>query len=400
MQHVMFQRRPPIRLAASAVSKILNRQSGHRNVSRRTVPEGSVGTSRISPSEPTTLSEDGIRTLRIRKHGHRPLPIPKIMDPVYLQARDKHKQPRQVIVGYRRLDLGHGRLQDIEEEDGPRREAPDVRNLKPVQDSETMTPFQIKLYTNPYARALATSIRQCNLTRARLPSHFLLQFGLFMPQVESPSSQQSDNVKPYWKLLAYPQRSPMKLPLGRILATRSTVEALASKHRNGGKWGILASPKAKERWAVMTQRAGSSGILPGKEFDWDPNMSEVVLQRLREEVVTKMRYGLECGLVKKRRYGEENEEVLAVLRLKGGVGEVHDLGESSSMAGEMGTSNGSIAGWTKYNMTKLFEGDELKVKEFMDNDLDVEKDELVVSNDRTNMGLLLALDQLQNYVGN
>lgn len=295
----------------------------------------------------------------------------------------------------------HNRFLEEEEEaeDGPRRDASDVRDLKPIQDSKTMTPFQIKLHTNPYARALATSIRQCVLTRARLPSHFLLQFGLFMPQVEeSPSSQQSDDVKPYWKLLAYPQRSPMKLPLGRVRATRSTVEALASKQRNGGRWGVLASQKAKDRWAVMTQRAGSGGILPGKEFDWDPNMSEVVLQRLREEVVTKMRYGLECGLVKKRRDGEENEEVLAVLRLKGGVEKVHDLGESSSMAGEMGTSNGPIAGWIKYNLTKLFEADELK--EFMDDDLDIEMDELVLLKDRTNMRLLLALEQLQNYVGN
>lgn len=111
MQHVMFQRRLPTRHAASAVSKILSRLSGHRNVSRA-VPEGSVGTSRISPSEPTTLSEDGIRTLRIRKHGHKPLPIPEIMDPIYLYARNKHKQPRQVIIGYRRLDVGQGRHQD------------------------------------------------------------------------------------------------------------------------------------------------------------------------------------------------------------------------------------------------------------------------------------------------
>lgn len=174
------------------------------------------------------------------------------------------------------------------------------------------------------------------------------------------------------------------------------MEALASKQRNGGRWGVLASQKARDRWAVMTQRAGSGGILPGKEFDWDPNMSEVVLQRLREEVVAKMRYGLECGLVKKRRDGEDNEEVLAVLRLKGGVEK--DLGKSSSMAGEMGTSNSSIAGWIKYNLTKLIEAEELK--EFMDDDLDIEIDELVVFKDRTNMGLLLALEQLQNYVGN
>lgn len=51
------------------------------------------------------------------------------------------------------------------------------RNRKTEPSSEP-TEFQKKLLKNPYAQALATPVRSCSLTNVRLPSHFLLDFGL------------------------------------------------------------------------------------------------------------------------------------------------------------------------------------------------------------------------------
>ena len=44
--------------------------------------------------ESTVTSEDGNRTIRMRQHGNRSLPLPPLMDPVAIEAKAKHRQPK------------------------------------------------------------------------------------------------------------------------------------------------------------------------------------------------------------------------------------------------------------------------------------------------------------------
>ncbi len=44
--------------------------------------------------QPTVINEDGTRTLRQRQHGNTTLPLPPLMDPVAVQAKERHKQPK------------------------------------------------------------------------------------------------------------------------------------------------------------------------------------------------------------------------------------------------------------------------------------------------------------------
>lgn len=58
-------------------------------------PSGSV----IPPQpQPSVLTEDGTRTLRQRQHGNRNLPLPPLMDPIVLAAREKYTQPKAEVV--------------------------------------------------------------------------------------------------------------------------------------------------------------------------------------------------------------------------------------------------------------------------------------------------------------
>ncbi|KAL8943611.1 MAG: hypothetical protein Q9216_000976 [Gyalolechia sp. 2 TL-2023] len=74
-------------------------------------------------------------------HGTLQLPLSPLMDPRFQRARDRYR----------------------------------VRKPEPTGE---LSDFQKKLSKNPYAQALATPVRSCSLTNLRLPSYFLLDFGL------------------------------------------------------------------------------------------------------------------------------------------------------------------------------------------------------------------------------
>jgi hypothetical protein len=65
-------------------------QAGLRRHASATAHDGSA-----PPMEqPTAPSEDGLRTVRKRKHGHNALPLPPFMDPIAINAKTKHQQPK------------------------------------------------------------------------------------------------------------------------------------------------------------------------------------------------------------------------------------------------------------------------------------------------------------------
>ncbi|CAI6338973.1 unnamed protein product [Periconia digitata] len=85
---------------------------------------------------PILSDEKSHRSFYLREDGP-PLPLPPSFDPIIVSARSKWKQPKQ---------------------------KPHVAEF---------TPFQNKLWENPYAHALATPIRQCRATSALLPEALL-----------------------------------------------------------------------------------------------------------------------------------------------------------------------------------------------------------------------------------
>jgi hypothetical protein len=102
---------------------------------------------------------DGIGSLEDRQDGRgsspnpykrRELPLSPFMNPEIIAAREKHKMPK-------------------------------------LPPSKNPTLFQQQLAKNPYARALATPIRQCLVTDTRLPTYFLQDFEVMgHPQTREP----------------------------------------------------------------------------------------------------------------------------------------------------------------------------------------------------------------------
>ncbi|KAI9838529.1 MAG: hypothetical protein M1819_004837 [Sarea resinae] len=74
-----------------------------------------------------------------KPRSRRPLPLPPFLDPERIEAKQRHRRPK----------------------DG---------------SEKPRTPFQDRLANNPYAQALATPVRFCPVTQVRLPKYFLIPF--------------------------------------------------------------------------------------------------------------------------------------------------------------------------------------------------------------------------------
>jgi hypothetical protein len=116
---------------------------------------------------PQTQTEDVEKPPRPRR---RPLPLSPLMDPVYKAAKQKYQQPK----------------------------APPSKNPTPFQRQLQKCPYGIQFLPSKEpespaqlivvtAQALATPIRMCALTKARLPSYFLQDFAaLEHPETKEP----------------------------------------------------------------------------------------------------------------------------------------------------------------------------------------------------------------------
>lgn len=372
MQHVMLlSKKPSLRPVAVA-----HRATRLLWSCRHTSSDASSGYGRgyreapptISANEPTIVSEDGTRTLRTRKNGSKALPIPEILDPLYLKARHKYRQSK------------------------------DRQNVQASGTSETrtVTPFQQELALNPYARTLETPIRQCALTRARLPSDLLLPFGLFMPRQ---GGSERGPTKPYFRpLKGYGYRTvPPPGLIGHaswVLAKSSVLQSLGAKKGRGkgsGSWVRLADQKTRDDYATLTNKSGGGNVKPVAEWQWDAQMPEKALEILRGNVVSGLKYAHPHGLIK-RLNEVEAKHVSAVVRFKGAEP-------------EDGTVNCSAENWTtdewtgipKFDLTKLCEESE---RDHLIHKLGIEDGVMVMIKDLKSLKALLALEKIQNYVEN
>ncbi|KAF2766951.1 hypothetical protein EJ03DRAFT_384321 [Teratosphaeria nubilosa] len=242
-------------------------------------------------TQPTRLSDgcDGTRALRQRQHGGRPLPLPPLMDPIAHAAKTRHRAPK----------------------------AP-----KP----QKKTDFQKQLVHNAFAHALASPVRQCTLTHARLPSHFLLPFISTFPDPSSnapatPKATLTPDIAP-----STPHPPDLRSPARSYVAARKpVVDALTARKW----WHRLASMRVKQWFAKKTGKVEGK-LVVGKEWVWDASMAGVVEERLRE--------GVREGL---RRVGGKGKWVGV------GEGEMKEVEEAAFVlcyAGEQERHDGDDAG--------------------------------------------------------
>ncbi|KAK5172904.1 uncharacterized protein LTR77_003026 [Saxophila tyrrhenica] len=196
--------------------------------------------------QPTVTNEDKTKTLRTRQHGNRELPLPPLMDPLAVEAKQRHKRP------------------------------------KPLRIQGQMTDFQKELASNPYARILASPVRQCQFTNARLPSDLLQRFSSVHTPTPDGSGRLDAKILPR-SIDATPEDGVMYGPSSSYVIN----DRQALKRLNVGRqWTQLLSERLK--LAYDTKAAGRKASSSKKWYEhWqrDPKMPDTVLQNLKSDVI-------------------------------------------------------------------------------------------------------------------
>ncbi|KAF2481782.1 hypothetical protein BDY17DRAFT_325296 [Neohortaea acidophila] len=167
------------------------------------------------------------------------------MDPIVLAAREKYTQPKAVVV------------------------------------QEELTEFQRELAKNPFAQSLASPIRQCSLTRVRLPTHFLQPFSTV---VSSTRFAPEGDKRPH--LLPHPARTRHEA----YVSTGSSSYVINRRHvldylNRKGKWTAAVSFRMQEGYAKVGVKKRAK---VGDTWVWDREMPERILGDLRAEVVKRL----------------------------------------------------------------------------------------------------------------
>ncbi|KAI7538687.1 hypothetical protein KC331_g10200 [Hortaea werneckii] len=212
-----------------------------------------------SDNQSTSASPNGIKTFRQRQHGNGALPLPPFLDPIAIEAKARHTRP------------------------------------KTYQDEQEKTEFQRELEANPFANALATPVRQCAFTQALLPSHFLIPMVAHItppPEENESGKRQASTIHLSPDIdLDVPRelRSPSR---SYVIADREVFKTLSSRN----KWPLIASERMK-KWAGLKLGRDWQALKVNKEWTWDKKVDEVILEKLRGNVVMKMQEAQQAGLL-------------------------------------------------------------------------------------------------------
>ncbi|OJD37994.1 esterase-like protein [Diplodia corticola] len=235
-------------------------------------------------NERDRYTSDGHRTYRKRLDNgisKRSLPLPPIMDPIALAARERWTEPK-----------------------------------KPAPQRQTLTPFQRKLYANPYARALETPVR-VDRTTSGLPSFFYLavhptphpttsEFWVLplslsaagSPANNNPTTSPSPSPTAY-VTLRHAHLARLSLPGKRdsewksAINTRVHTKVQAIAHSNNNNSSNSNSngngrPASDAEPSHMRQRGHR---VPEQELVWREDMAAVVGDLLRRVAFRRLQYG-------------------------------------------------------------------------------------------------------------
>jgi hypothetical protein len=143
------------------------------------------------------------------------------------------------------------------------------RNQKPAREDqplESLTPFRRAVAANPYANALATPVRQCNFTGARIPSHHLLPFTTIFQRTEG------DKLVPH---------------LAPVDETRQASRAYAVNSRE-----LLIRLGQKRNWHRLLGHELKFCLKNRSDYQWPSQVDQIILSRLRSTVVRKLAWVL------------------------------------------------------------------------------------------------------------
>ncbi|CAG5144629.1 uncharacterized protein ALTATR162_LOCUS1578 [Alternaria atra] len=174
--------------------------------------------------------EDAHQTFRLRKdETARELPLSPLLDPIVVEERSRFEQTK---------------------------ERPKFAEF---------TPFQKKLWMNPFAHALASPIRQCRATVILLPAAFLVSF----------HARPHPTTKDPWLL-------PVSLTTDK--------KHLGPPLRLIGKHLVVAHMGKKKAWeralyARMTEKFGGHNL---KKMVWREDMPDFVLEIMRKRLDSKL----------------------------------------------------------------------------------------------------------------
>lgn len=136
------------------------------------------------------------------------------------------------------------------------------RPAREKQPLESLTPFRKAVAANTYANALATPVRQCNFTAARLPSHHLLPFATVFRRHEN------DKLVPYLT----PVEKSQQVSRAYALNSRQLLDRLGQK----------------KNWQRLLGHDLKFGLKNRNDYQWSSQMDEIILSRLRSSVVRKL----------------------------------------------------------------------------------------------------------------
>ncbi|KAL8672944.1 MAG: hypothetical protein Q9168_002619 [Polycauliona sp. 1 TL-2023] len=193
------------------------------------------------------------------------LPLSPLLDPDLIGARNRHKVPKS-------------------------------------EPSSEPSAFQKKLQKDPYAQALATPVRQCAVTGARLPNFFLLDFGLTphprtgkpwqMPRLVADTcaanpgvvltvgSADGNATAPSDPATAptKPAKTPARTSAGsHIVAHRSAVK-------------LVSTLKQRSYMQLLPQRWKLDARFKADQIVWRQDMDTFVLDLLRRKVAKLLKY--------------------------------------------------------------------------------------------------------------
>ncbi|TKA43695.1 hypothetical protein B0A54_05478 [Friedmanniomyces endolithicus] len=283
-------------------------------------------------AQPSVPGDHGTPTLRARQNGRRSLPLPPILDPVVEEAKERHHEPR------------------------------------PYQLYGPRTKMQAEIDMNPFAQALATPVRQCQLTSARLPSHFLQPLAArIQSQAANSEPSSTSSSRLLVRLVPEPKRvapdDPSSVVRNYLLAHRSVFDFVTTRAR----WPVLLTERVKA-WIARKTGRKSNSISAQKDVQWDADTAEQVLMSMRERVrymqawhEREKNWRIEDGPVTSllALQSHEDEELTSALRQTSpphgeghGEIEIHNLaqllGNEEVTLGDLGASWALMAKGAKY----------------------------------------------------
>ncbi|KAF7191471.1 hypothetical protein HII31_06973 [Pseudocercospora fuligena] len=297
------------------------------------------------------VGDNGMRTYRLRKYGNKPLPLPEIMDPIYLEARHKFKQPK----------------------------------ADAVRDEDELTPFQRKLALNPHARALATSHRQCRLTQVRLPNHFLAivkmaaEEGRLLEDEDTAEDLERPKDTPNKTRSCFvplPRRGGTESKITFVLGTREVVEHLGKKTN----WKVLVPEDRRDR-----------------QWEWDKDMPNLYLRELRDMTLRQLGVCLKSGLSQGTMTNPDNAGCILLTseRDQSSQDLFEALSEDFPTEGQSHTIGNAQLQSYEYDLRNLFSPEQ--VVSFM-SEHDIKDEKIVLSEHRETTRAIVYLEKLQDYI--